>query len=854
MSRKYLRAKVKSCITITLLSILLFLPTVQFSNGMASGILLKYDRDNPDCGHSGTEPLAVRFTPPVVYLGMGKTCTLFKITAIRLYLYCDSNSAGFDVDVTDQNHQAIKSFPDRDPTVDGWYDIDLTGWTSESRYVDTHFFVEFRAHAPDPNSDETWATLWFDEAVVGEGEASYKRSYRYTDDPDNPNSKVWLPIELTYPYGPGDLMIRVELEPQTPEKVLPRLIEEISSAEDYLFSGPAASRKATLIKKIVEVISMFEKGNYQGGLNKLENDIAPKLADPRPTPESSWLNPKLDYQKQVTSFAVQCQVITQMVEKAVPMTITMLEHYDFNGDFYDDLAVGVPGENIEGEDDAGAVNVLYGSADGVCETGDDYWHQNVANVDGECEENDQFGAALAIGNFNGDGFDDLAIGIPGDEVDDVAGAGSVYILYGSLSGLTTADDQLWHQNSEGIDGVCEAGDSFGAALAVGDFDGDGYDDLAIGTPREDYYGHTDAGVVTVLYGSFDGLIPYDSQLWIQSDYESSDLFGSALTAGDFNDDDCDDLAIGAPGEDIPDINSMIYDAGIVNVLYGSSAGLSASGNQVWSQDSLSWDESEWNDRFGDVLAAGDFNCDGYEDLVVGVPRENLGWDPVVDGTGAVHIIYGSSIGLTAVGNQLINEEWCTGEFEAGENFGASLAVGDFDGDGYVDLAVGAPNKNVVTPSNVYENAGVFYVIYGSDFGLEWSDKCRMWAGYNCLLGGFAGWSYNGYQKPNGGYSEADDYFGKALCAGDFDGDFFCDLAVGVPGKDVQYFLHSPPGHFDVIYDAGTVDILYGSESGLWEVNGKTWHQDMAGIGGTSEEGDSFGSSLPSSPSIGSIGA
>jgi hypothetical protein len=793
---------------------------------------------------------------------MGKTCTLFKITAIRLHLYCDSQSAGFDVYVTDEDHQLIKSFLNRDPEVNGWYDLDLTGWTG---YVDTHFFVEFVALPPNPNLQESWAILWFDEAVIDEGEASYGRSYRYTYGPDNPNTPAWLPIELTYPYGPGDLMIRVELEPQTPETVLPSLIDAISAAEPEIFQGQASSVKATLIKKIGEAISMFEKGNYIAGLNKLEEDIAKKLADPRPTPladprptpRTSWFRLYTEgspNQKSVTAFAVECQGIIQMTQKSA-LPPSLLEHCDFDGDTYDDLAVGVPYENIGGKEDAGAVNVLYGSADGICNTADDYWHQDITGVKGKSGENDHFGEALAIGNFNGDGYDDLAIGVPGDEVDGVEIAGAVNVLYGSLSGLTADGDQLWHQNSEGIDGVCEAGDFFGASLAVGDFDGDGYDDLAIGTPLEDY-AHPDDGAVTILYGSFDGLIPYGNQLWTQNsegiigECEEGDHFGAALAAGDFDGDGFDDLAVGAPTEGWSmQPNEPQLDQGVVNVLYGSSGGLSSLRNQLWGQDSLDNGESEWLDCFGDVLAVGDLNWDGYEDLIIGVPRESLfvsgqpnqQWAKIE--TGAVNIIYGSSIGLTAVGNQFIDEEWCEGEFADYDHFGASLAVGDFDADGYMDLAVGAPKKDVETYSgSLKEKAGAFYVIHGSSLGLEWSDKCRMWVGEDCPLGGeIEKWSVH---LPNGGYSETDDYFGEALYAGDFDGDWCCDLAIGVPGKDVQYL--DSKGWYQVIDDAGTVDVLYGSETGLWTVNGKTWHQDMAGIKGTCEDGDSFGGSLPGS--------
>ena len=88
-----------------------------------------------------------------------------------------------------------------------------------------------------------------------------------------------------------------------------------------------------------------------------------------------------------------------------------------------------------------------------------------------------------MGDFDDDGFDDLAIGVIGDRVGPVNNAGTVNALYGSSAGLTTAGSQLWHQNIAGVRGEATSGDLFGNALAVGDFDGDGFDDLAIGAAR-----------------------------------------------------------------------------------------------------------------------------------------------------------------------------------------------------------------------------------------------------------------------------------------------------------------------------------------------------------------------------------
>ena len=125
---------------------------------------------------------------------------------------------------------------------------------------------------------------------------------------------------------------------------------------------------------------------------------------------------------------------------------------------------------------------------------------------------DLFAKALAAGDFNDDGYDDLAVGVPGEEVN-VANAGVVCVLYGSAAGLASAGQQWWSQNSVDVPGVAEAGDRLGESLATGDFDGDGFDDLAIGVPDEEVSGQRFAGAVNVLYGSSNGLSGSGSDRW-----------------------------------------------------------------------------------------------------------------------------------------------------------------------------------------------------------------------------------------------------------------------------------------------------------------------------------------------------
>jgi FG-GAP repeat len=131
---------------------------------------------------------------------------------------------------------------------------------------------------------------------------------------------------------------------------------------------------------------------------------------------------------------------------------------DFNNDGVADLAVGVPGEN----DIAGAVNVLYGSSGGLTTTGGQLFTQ----VGGAVEAGDAFGAQLASGDFNDNGFADLAAAAPTEDVGTAAQAGGVSVLQGEDGGLTTTGGGLFTQNSPGVPGTAETFDLFGGLEIV----------------------------------------------------------------------------------------------------------------------------------------------------------------------------------------------------------------------------------------------------------------------------------------------------------------------------------------------------------------------------------------------------
>lgn len=425
---------------------------------------------------------------------------------------------------------------------------------------------------------------------------------------------------------------------------------------------------------------------------------------------------------------------------------------DFNGDGISDLAVGVEGETILVE--CGAVHIFYGRlSGGFSSSNDRIFHQDSTGMPDECEEEDKFGSALAAGDFDSDGFDDLAIGIHSEDivsgVTNLADAGAVQILYGSSAGLDITDN--WFFTQTGSDLTSQ--DSFGRSLAAGDFNYDGYSDLAVGAPNNEllpaFAGPV--GQVNILYGSGSGLTRTGEQTWNQDSpgvpgsSGVPDYFGYSLAAGDFDDDGMDDLAIGVYGDSDPGV----YRAGAVNILFGDGSGLSAEYAQLIYQgfENGSGDISglpEDQDGFGFCLSSGDFDKDGADDLVVGVPFEDIG-DPAKSNAGAVHVIYGSISGLLTIGDQLwtLDDPNLPDSSQEFDTFGYSLSSGDFDADGYADLAIGVPEKEYGAVSN----AGMVTVMYGEENQLT-ATGSQQWS--------------QAIPPEIEGVAETDDYFGSAL--------------------------------------------------------------------------------------------
>lgn len=440
---------------------------------------------------------------------------------------------------------------------------------------------------------------------------------------------------------------------------------------------------------------------------------------------------------------------------------------DFDGDGFMDAAFGVPGE----DSNRGVVHTMFGAVDGLTSTDTQTWRPDQNGIGGNWEQNDQFGWSLATGDFNGDGNADLAVGTPGED----SFQGAVNLIYGQTGvGLT---GQGWGGvNQDGLEGDGpDDGDSFGFSLATGDFNNDGFDDLAIGSYGENNNG----GLVHTVYGSAGGITLSGNQRWrqgrdgIDGDRESNDLFGFDLATGDVNGDGFSDLVVGVPGED--------GGRGRIHVLFGSGGGLTGGGSQLWEQgrDGLP-DDDETEDSFGVVVETGDFNGDGFDDIAVSATGED-------NGQGNVIIIPGSAGGPSATGSILLRQDegGIADQRESNDRFGSDLAAGDFNKDGYIDLAVGSDGED--------NDIGIVQTIYGSAGGLTGEGSQLFAQGWQGL---------SGQALPN-------DYFGRALAAGDFGGDFASDLLIGSPGEDngrergfVQTLLGNQKPQIDAVVSGG----------------------------------------------------
>lgn len=485
---------------------------------------------------------------------------------------------------------------------------------------------------------------------------------------------------------------------------------------------------------------------------------------------------------------------------------------DVNGDGHSEAVVGEPFDNAS---QTGAVHLLYGTIEGLVADAsgtaldDQLFTQNTAGVPGDSEVGDAFGSATLLADFNGDSCADLATGAPGEN----GNVGRVVVLYGSPDGVTTVGAQSLSENTLFGAGAGQGGETFGDALASGDFNDDTFVDLVVGVPGEQV-NVSSGGGVAVVYGSAGGLGegPTDSVLLTQASAgvpggpESGDLFGSAGAGGDFDGDGVDDLAIGVPGED---------GSGIVQVLPGQA------GTGVGSVAGVSFSQSspdvpganEQGDRFGSAVAAGNVNGGAEDDLAVGAPGENgVASGPEPFGEGAVVFLPGSASGLTGTGSQFWSQDSAgvSGVAANHDNFGDSLSVARLDNGTLDDLAIGVPFDDTARA-----NTGSVNILVGRASGLSTAE-----AGGQRFTQDTAG---------VGGTTESGDQFGRSVSAPSIQTPDQGNLVIGAPSEDVGAAANT-----GVIHQFST------SEFGPNPTGSRSFHLDTAGVKGTPAGGDLFG--------------
>jgi hypothetical protein len=418
------------------------------------------------------------------------------------------------------------------------------------------------------------------------------------------------------------------------------------------------------------------------------------------------------------------------------------------------------------------------------------------------EKNSAAGFSVATGDINGDGLDDLIIGAAiGDALyskkKNAAGATFVYFgrkELGKIVDLSAQADLVIY----GANGL----DMSGFAVASGDLNGDGIDDIIIGAPQADSTmkgKQNDSGITYVVFGRKEfsarkiGLEAGAADVELHST-KNGEYSGSSLAVGDVNGDHIADLLIGAPFTDKP-----LNDAGVVYVVCGSKA---LAGKMDLSEKACSSVRGrDRGDRLGLAVAAGDLNGDGMDDLVLGALE--------ADGPGAVANVGQVVVllGRTELPRQFNLSEDAAFTFWGSTRYefvGSALAVADVNGDALDDVVIGVPYADLTPGSAGSEeeeekeakepkDAGKTFVFFGrKDFSGQRSSKDGADV---VLLGGQGGTNYG-------------DHAGGCVGAGDLDGDGLAEIVVGAPLADVQGAKRGDP---EQMKDVGGVFVVAGSK-------------------------------------------
>ena len=383
------------------------------------------------------------------------------------------------------------------------------------------------------------------------------------------------------------------------------------------------------------------------------------------------------------------------------------------------------------------------------------------NFEGVLKDNDQFGSAVAnIGDLEFDGVTDLAVGAPLDD-DGGTDRGAVWILFMNDDGTVDIEQKISDTDGN-FPGVLDDSDRFGSAVAeLGDLNGDSIPDIAVGAPLDDD-GGTDRGAVWILFMNIDGTVlatqkVSDTEGGFNGILEDNDQFGAAIAnIGDLNNDLLPEIAVGAIGDD-----DGGTDRGAIWILSLTANGTIFSFQKVSDSSGDFAGTLQDGDFFGSSIAGiGDLDADGIEDIAAGAIGDD---DGGVD-RGAVWALL-MNADSTVRSEQKISDT--NGSFNGvlndGDHFGSAVTgLGDMNGDGIIDIAVGADQDN-----DGGSNRGAVWIMFMEKFGNVFSESK-----ISSVSGNFTGTLTDGTQ------------FGSALAdLGDLDSNGSADFTVGAKLDD-----------------------------------------------------------------------
>ena len=412
-----------------------------------------------------------------------------------------------------------------------------------------------------------------------------------------------------------------------------------------------------------------------------------------------------------------------------------------------------------------------------------------------------FGSTVACGDVNGDGFDDILIGVPIYNEFFEPVTGYVYVIYGKENLLDTIDLGRYLESWTKIIGESES--DIGSSLFVGDVNSDGIEDCLIGAERTRSAGLFERGAVYVLYGHQDGWgieqhFSHESPGIRIFGENQGDHLGNSVTSGDVNGDGLTDILMGAPSMERPGIISTIP-GGVFIVLQPQDAFDPLINLNAYQGDVIKVFGRNTNDRCGWDIAAGNINQDGIDDFLIGAYKAN----PHVRDEGEAYYIEGSTDLPPAIDlNTTESLNMFQGD-EFAEHMGYCIALGDLNGDGWGDFIFGSRQAS----NDTLSLAGRVRLVFGSsdtvgvmDFGEEPPDVD--------ILGGVA----NGQ-------------LGTTICTGHLNGDGIEDLIVGASIPLVTGATQSGrvyvfngrddwPDTINLLSDTATVTIM-GKHEGDW---------------------------------------